>query len=222
MVLTNKTSTILFYPFTPFFVLFCNVIGTRDYQDFRAMQGFVEYLAEVKDIVGLPFILDMFLAIVEPVSTTRYFYLTQRFQSPSVAKLHKLCIPFCALASSILIQGGESDLQRLNGDQTELSGLGSEIPQQLIYDHQVHSYLPSRSQPELPTSYPAPNPPGFMGSGSSAMHMNIPDTHIDMGFENADFMWDFVSTQPTLQWMDSDFSSLGEAWGLQPGSGYPF
>ncbi|RDL32673.1 uncharacterized protein BP5553_09129 [Venustampulla echinocandica] len=64
--------TILHYPFTPFFVLFCNVISSRSTPDYNIMLQFVAYLEEAKEI------------------------------SISVAKLYKLCIPFSSLASSIL------------------------------------------------------------------------------------------------------------------------
>jgi hypothetical protein len=44
--------SILYYPFTPFFVLFCNIIRTNHFPDSAAMQEFVAYLSEVSDIVS--------------------------------------------------------------------------------------------------------------------------------------------------------------------------
>ncbi|KAG9231109.1 hypothetical protein BJ875DRAFT_487310 [Amylocarpus encephaloides] len=64
--------TVLYYPFTPFFVLLCNVISTHHEPDYYIMQRFVDYLGEARDI------------------------------SASVSKLHKLCIPFCSLAAGVL------------------------------------------------------------------------------------------------------------------------
>ena len=71
-ILTLIRRSVLYYPFTPFFVLFCNVISTSDKGDHTLMQQFVDYLSEVKDL------------------------------SPPIAKLHKLCVPFLNLASNML------------------------------------------------------------------------------------------------------------------------
>jgi len=51
--------TILHYPFTAFFVVFCNIISTRHVPDYRIMQQFVAYLAEAKDIVFSQFLFRM-------------------------------------------------------------------------------------------------------------------------------------------------------------------
>jgi hypothetical protein len=71
-ILTLIRRSVLYYPFTPFFVLFCNVISTSDQGDHTLMEQFVDYLSEVKDL------------------------------SPPIAKLHKLCVPFLNLASNML------------------------------------------------------------------------------------------------------------------------
>lgn len=63
--------TIFYYPFTPFFVLFCNVVRTNQPGDYAAMQEFVAYLGEARDM------------------------------SNSIAKLYKLCSLFLSLITSI-------------------------------------------------------------------------------------------------------------------------
>jgi hypothetical protein len=63
---------VLYYPFTAFFVLFCNVISKKYLPDYQLMLAFVDYLTSV------------------------------RTTSAPVAKLYNLCLPFCALASTAL------------------------------------------------------------------------------------------------------------------------
>lgn len=62
----------MYYPFTAFFVLFCNVISQKYLPDYQLMLAFVDYLTSV------------------------------RTTSAPVAKLYNLCLPFCALASTAL------------------------------------------------------------------------------------------------------------------------
>jgi hypothetical protein len=64
------------------------------------MQQFVAYLSETKHIVRIPFL--------QPFAFPQH--LTDvTYQSISIAKLHKLCIPFCSLAFNILNSEGEND-----------------------------------------------------------------------------------------------------------------
>ena len=43
---------------------------------------------------------------------------------------------------------------------------------------------------------------------SQPMSYGMAEADVDYDFNADPFVWDFMSTQPTLQWLDSDFSLL--------------
>ncbi|EPE26382.1 hypothetical protein GLAREA_02294 [Glarea lozoyensis ATCC 20868] len=162
--------TILHYPFTAFFVLFCNIVSTRHSPDYEMMQEFVAYLEDVKDI------------------------------SVSVAKLYKLCIPFCSLASSVLTTRDEQQPLSPEGNHYEPSDT-----------------VPS---PPAPPSKPSPQPPPFqrlfgsLSQHSPILHSSQTNQQTPNATYNQEFLWDFTDTQPMLQWLESDFSALEDSWGI--------
>ncbi|PVH87787.1 hypothetical protein DL98DRAFT_648735 [Cadophora sp. DSE1049] len=187
---------ILYYPFTPFFVLFCNVIQSRNKTDYEMMQQFVAYLAEMKDI------------------------------SISVEKLHELCLPFCALASSLLNFSNENTNTNTNSSnnidnsnaQMQRNPFRNESAP-MVPSHMYHQ-REAEAQPG-PTSSNLQTPHGYVnydnqtGYTQDTGNYGVPPIPYDMvGADgsydfNADpFVWDFMSTQPMLQWLDSDFSVL--------------
>ncbi|KAH6721068.1 hypothetical protein BKA61DRAFT_150913 [Leptodontidium sp. MPI-SDFR-AT-0119] len=173
---------ILYYPFTPFFVLFCNVIQSRDRTDYDLMQQFVAYLAEMKDI------------------------------SISVEKLHELCLPFCALASTLLRSDEETNLNE-----------NPSIPKSSLWTEKAQRPPPPQLYLREQDAQPAPisahvqassygNQTGFMQDTSNYAVPPIPYDMVgadgNYDFNTDPFVWDFMSTQPMLQWLDSDFSVL--------------
>ncbi|KAG4433192.1 hypothetical protein IFR05_011327 [Cadophora sp. M221] len=171
---------ILYYPFTPFFVLFCNVIQSRDRTDYDMMQQFVAYLAEMKDI------------------------------SISVEKLHELCLPFCALASTLLQSDDNSNTNDNPGIRK--SSLRSEKAQRLpplqLYQREQEAQLNPTTSHMQASSYD--NQAGFLQDTNNYAAPPIPYDMVGAGgnfdFNTDPFIWDFMSTQPMLQWLDSDFS----------------
>ncbi|KAH8671773.1 hypothetical protein BGZ60DRAFT_527225 [Tricladium varicosporioides] len=169
--------TILHYPFTPFFVLLCNVISTRNSADYHVMQQFVAYLNETKDI------------------------------SISGGKLYKLCLPFCTLASGLLA----SDDQIISPTaRSKANDFGSKVgywkdpTSQPLLTQQVlpnHDRQPAifRVSPQLPHMANDMEPSWLIDGNSSR-------------FEDQEFLWDFMDTQPVLQWLDSDFSGWDDSW----------
>lgn len=173
---------ILYYPFTPFFVLFCNVIQSRDRTDYDLMQQFVAYLAEMKDI------------------------------SISVEKLHELCLPFCALAPTLLRSDEDTNINENPGILK--SSLWTEKAQR---PPPPHLYLREQDAQPTPTSAHVQasnygNQRGFMQDANSYAGPPIPYDMVgadgNYDFNTDPFVWDFMSTQPMLQWLDSDFSVL--------------
>ncbi|KAB2568851.1 hypothetical protein DBV05_g12472, partial [Lasiodiplodia theobromae] len=63
--------TLLFYPLTPFFVLFCNVVATSNRDDFALMKAMTEELSELADrstsIDRLQRLFTVFLGLAEPL-----------------------------------------------------------------------------------------------------------------------------------------------------------
>ena len=81
----TRSSIVLYYPFTSYFVLFCHVVITGDAEDFELMDKFVKYLAELRHS-SIPF-----------------------------EKLHKLCLPFRSLAAFALVSPSvNSQWNRIN------------------------------------------------------------------------------------------------------------
>ncbi|KAF4633140.1 hypothetical protein G7Y89_g4977 [Cudoniella acicularis] len=199
--------TILHYPFTPFFVLLCNVISTRHLPDYQMMREFVAYLYEAKDIVRIPLLLlhlDCF---------PYYFIITDinSIHSVSASKLHKLCLPFCSLASRLL----NSEEVTSPPQQSRLSH---------AYPQQPINYSPWQNPPSQPES--PQQPPSYQNLQSVSYQVpttlpNLSTTCQPWGIiqePNAHLLgdqetwWDFMDTQPVLQWLDSDFSALEDDW----------
>lgn len=70
-LLTRQSRSLLYYPVTPFFVLFCNVVFNSDADDLRLMKDMTDFLGKIRD------------------------------SSPIATKLYALCATFCDLAKTI-------------------------------------------------------------------------------------------------------------------------
>jgi len=185
---------ILYYPFTPFFVLFSSVIQSRNKTDYEMMEHFVAYLAEMKEI------------------------------SISVEKLHDLCVPFCALASSLLNLSDENTNTNTNDSTNNSMGHMQQNSfrnekESLLPPHEHHQEgagaQPNPTLPYLQTSHSSTyydNPIGHMQNldnyTSQPISYAMAGADVNYNFNADPFVWDFMSTQPMLQWLDSDFSLL--------------
>jgi hypothetical protein len=71
----NITRTILSYPLCPFFVVFCNVVGTSDAQDFQLLQdvtdGISELVSENKFINRLHRLCTTLIGLCKPLIQSR-------------------------------------------------------------------------------------------------------------------------------------------------------
>ncbi|KAL3419957.1 C6 transcription factor [Phlyctema vagabunda] len=176
--------TILYYPFTPFFVLFCNVISTHSKADYRRMKQFIDYLAEVKHIID------------------------------KASKLHKLCLPFCSLAAGVINSstGTDEDESYLD-DFNEDNSLRQRVQQNQLFQER-HSQPPQPFQIDQTLSATYQNLPIAYPHGSQQPAGYAPDTSINSGYgyQNPEYLWDFMETQPMLQWLESDFTAFEEAW----------
>ncbi|KAH6669054.1 hypothetical protein B0J14DRAFT_599954 [Halenospora varia] len=169
--------TILHYPFTPFFVLLCNVISTRNSADYHIMQQFVAYLNETKDI------------------------------SISGGKLYKLCLPFCTLASGLLASEDQIISPMAGSKANDFGSKTAYWKDPTSQPLQTQQALPNHDRqpaifqisPQLPQMTNDPEP-SWLTDGNSGR------------FDDQEFLWDFMDTQPVLQWLDSDFSGWDDSW----------
>jgi hypothetical protein len=71
MVLTDLSRTLLSYPLCPFFVVFCNVVGTSNAQDFQLLQdvtdGISELVAENKFVNRLHRLCTTLIGLCKPL-----------------------------------------------------------------------------------------------------------------------------------------------------------
>ncbi|CZR59387.1 uncharacterized protein PAC_09279 [Phialocephala subalpina] len=173
--------TILYYPFTPFFVLFCNVVRTNHLPDFTAMQDFVAYLSEIEDI------------------------------SDSVAKLYKLCALFLSLITAVINSHDNiaystkvfNTSNNQTGDDLSQGGTPdsfamSDTHGQTIRSAQLFGNSPNDLAMPAITAWPT----SFQIDNINLE--NMPPYYPDPLYD------EFMGRQPTLQWLDSDFSSLGD------------
>ncbi|KAI9146795.1 Arabinanolytic transcriptional activator araR [Paramyrothecium foliicola] len=151
-------SIVLYYPFTSYFVLFCHVVVTGNINDLRLMEGFVEYLAELKEI-SIPF-----------------------------EKLHALCLPFHSLAmfASDPVQGHPG-----------VSPTTSGIPGR-----------PSTSQVKVPQNISSLVPSAVNGTTYGEADL----TDLDLTVDYEDMLGGLLEEQPSLDWLDCDFSALIKTW----------
>ncbi|KAE8385485.1 hypothetical protein BDV23DRAFT_164890 [Aspergillus alliaceus] len=73
------TWSMLMFPLTPFFVVFCNIITTSYHQDFHLLQSIVDLLGELSDV------------------------------NPSMSQLHKLCSTFVGFCTTLFATGPDAD-----------------------------------------------------------------------------------------------------------------
>lgn len=59
---------------------------------------------------------------------------------------------------------------------------------------------------------PPPQSTSQFFSGSQPLPFPDSDQYINDEFHSDGFLWDFMGTQPMLQWLDSDFSALEDTW----------
>jgi hypothetical protein len=130
-----------------------------------------------------------------------------------VAKLHKLCIPFCSLASTIL--SSDDDILSVSYNQLQQIPPGA-----LSLSHTAEWQLPMVKLHELPQPPPAHllaahhHTAPLQADINAAPRMASPEQYLSTDFYDDDFLWDFTDTQPMLQWLDSDFSALEDTWGI--------
>jgi len=123
-----------------------------------------------------------------------------------VAKLHKLCLPFCSLALSILNLGDDVPLDYEQSLENTTVAMPSHTP-----PWQQHITQSTAQQSQLLGIYNTSAP---QGSDSRAPYAGRNEPYGSNEVVVEDFMWDFMDTQPVLQWLDSDFSVLRDAWGV--------
>lgn len=159
--------------FTSFFVLFCNVISKKNLQDYELMLGFVEYLVGVKE------------------------------HSAPIAKLHNLCLPFCALASTALKSTDEPPENR-PAKRARL-----EAPTQTTQT--TVDPTDSILQPPTPKQV-AQIEQQILPEQSFLTSMGDLDNNAAFAL-NDDVLAQFMDFQPRLQWLDTDFSAFEQTWG---------
>lgn len=178
IITTNNSSrTILCYPFTSFFILFCNVISKGSRSDYQLMQEFVEYLSEI------------------------------RKTSAPIDKLHKLCIPFCALASSILksssIDEVSQDINTMHSSKRQETRRTSFRQTSVVVDTQATHQSQGGYAPSIITD-------GETMHRDSIAPLSDQNTPFDIGDD--EFFAQFMDAQPRLQWLDSDFTAFEHTW----------
>ncbi len=121
----------------------------------------------------------------------------------SVEKLYKLCIPFCSLAATLLNQnvGKMLPFQHSPYGSTHVCGSQAE---------KYHNCVPAEPQyiPQV-LSTDSRLESGQTGSThdiiAPCLHYNSLGLDDNSTFDTDPFVWDFMSSQPMLQWLDYDF-----------------
>lgn len=144
-------------------------------------------------------------------------YLTEvKSTSSPVDKLHKLCLPFYALASSLLKNTDETLRKETDSTRTSKRHAATRASRQ-------------RARAQAAAQIIAPQPPGpGLDCGEQIVPQQgamISFTDGAFDFVDDEFVSQFMGAQPLLQWLDSDFSAFEETWaGLgfeQDGMGFP-
>ncbi|KAK7705492.1 hypothetical protein SLS57_010026 [Botryosphaeria dothidea] len=153
--------TLLFYPLTPFFVLFCNVVATSHRPDFALMKSMTDDLAELAD------------------------------HSPSIERLHRLFTVFLSLAEPLLDEDIDEGATEPNGRATSSTRRRQHRRQRNSHGQALDMYykLKESSKPKPatrssrrhnnPTSNPVPAnnqaalpPPWDAGPYTSTFHLS--------------------------------------------------
>ena len=134
-------------------------------------------------------------------------YLTElkEYGSSPVAKLHKLCVPFLALANCVLEapEGHKPSKEIISTPRSTIDHPTSTIPGTSTFQA-----IPN-PVPRLSIPHDAPMIEHSMVQNShtpSALPALSPAPPDDM-------FWQLMDAQPRLQWLDSDFSGFEQAWG---------
>ena len=208
----------LFYPFTPFFVLFCNVIQVYDYADHHRMKDFVDFLSELKNISKHEF---------TPQDLGNKSGQNEQYAQPNtaVAKLYALCKTFCDLAAGVLrgtAAASKSFPQQASAPRTSCAAASAlhegSMPSHIDLwdDSQNHYHIPnsalSMNGLAAPLQQQQVTPNITDPSKTYSSHYHAAETAV-----NEDFAWlsDFAATQPMLRWLDADLSCLDSgSWDL--------
>ncbi|KAL4815769.1 hypothetical protein BDW67DRAFT_185489 [Aspergillus spinulosporus] len=143
--------TVLFYPMAPFYILFCNVVGTSNLEDYQLLRDITKGLYRFIDY------------------------------NPASARLYHLFTTFLNLCNPLVVNQ-PSPLANQNGT----------------------------NMTETPT-IAAPGIPSVDPNNHSYGESSATDIQPDMAsWWNSIQMWELISTQPSLQWVDSENTNVNE------------
>ena len=135
------------------------------------------------------------------------YLVSVKSHSAPIAKLHNLCRPFCALASTALKSADEPSREILESRPFKR-------PRRNTNDHGMQRSIQPEEPPLQP---PTPKQVAQIEQQILPEHnflSNADDLNNNAAFELNDDMWThFMDFQPRLQWLDTDFSAFEHTWG---------
>ncbi|KAF8858464.1 hypothetical protein BDZ45DRAFT_743301 [Acephala macrosclerotiorum] len=187
-------ATILYFPFTSFFILFCNVATTNYLPDYNSMKEFVVHLSEVRET------------------------------SQAMAELHNLCQAFCTLAATLLSAPESASKrlsisEGANSSETpprkRLKSACTEKMASMPVESTINTLNPMSYNGTSDTSMADGMAPPMADNFGPKMSLPVGD--INYGpipyVDNDSSLWQLLDTQPRLQWLDTDLSAFDNMWG---------
>lgn len=135
------------------------------------------------------------------------YLVSVKSHSAPIAKLHNLCLPFCALASTALKSTDEPPRSSPDNRASKRPRLEAYPPATQQDAQSMESLLPPPTPQKVAQLeqqiLPEQNFSAPMG-----------DLNNNAAFElNDDVLAQFMDFQPRLQWLDTDFSAFEQTWG---------
>lgn len=135
--------------------------------------------------------------------------------SAPVTKLYNLCLPFCALASTVIKNTNEP--QANNGEDSRPS------KRQKFSTASHIDQLPTQQDTETTQTYGSTQQEQETGAPQvfeAAARFGEQNNDLGIGLNDDDFFAQFMDFQPRLQWLDTDFSAFEETWEQTGFGGY--
>ncbi|CZR64838.1 uncharacterized protein PAC_14737 [Phialocephala subalpina] len=189
--------TILYFPFTSFFILFCNVATTNFMPDYNVMREFVTHLSELRET------------------------------SQAMAKLYNLCQAFCTLAATLLStpESTSKRLSISEGMDNNNGTPARKRPRRACTEKMALIPVENTINILNPVSFNATTAeaaimvdgmaPNMADNFGPEMSLPVSDINYDPipYVDNDSSLWQLLDTQPRLQWLDTDLSAFDNVWG---------
>jgi hypothetical protein len=172
VTINTKHRTILLYPLTPFFIIFCNVIATSNREDYNLLTQITVALSRIKEY------------------------------NPSILRLHGLFSQFTVLCDQLYEVQAQDSLRQPEPTKRDVSGQGIAEPvsggggriQMYPQVQELHN-SDNTGNASMSQETALPDMAAF-GSNDEGLYERASSVWDD------GLMWELFTLQPTIEWFD--------------------